>query len=637
MRKFWRRFKTLLLAAICAGAATAIWPADTAPFILFQPFHRLEWVGYDALFQIRGLQEDELDPRIVVLGYDRNAEKLLGESWPPSRGKMARLIRNLKGAGAKLIVIDFLYSFPTTKEADRELDAALKLPGRVVLASRLDRDIVQRQVSLEAPYYSDALGIDFEANARIGLAEVSAGVDNVVRTLVPAMKFQEEWIPSLAAAAYLEITGPDTAVQRTPSSVRLGSFEIPPTGPFLADPVYGVAIPSAYVDFHGGFGAFASPASFEQAYRNDRSIAGLGGKIVFVGLTGMDLAKQQNDLYSTPYSRFVSEAVGGSQLSGPMPGVIVQAHLLNALLLRSFITPAPAWLRFLCTFLIALAGIGLARRYTGWRGPLFLALALTAYFGSSLYLFAQRSIHLPYAIPILVIGLTAGVVTMVERAGIKRKWAGYVSPDVLEQILRTEEGDAVAKRYRASIVFGDIRGFTSFSDRHDPELVIALLNRHFERLTDIIHRERGTIDKFLGDGILVVFGAPVASRNSAARAVRAALAMQEASREPIEYEGETYQFDTGFGITTGEFAAGHVGSRRRHDFSVIGDVVNVASRLQGVTGEPDVIVDQATLEALGEQIEFTALGEVELKGKPLPVPCFKVLRFKSGREPGQSA
>lgn len=636
MRKLWRRFKTLLLAAFVAGAATAIWPADTAPFILFQPLHRLEWIGYDALFEARGIQPEKLDPRIVVLGYDRNSEKLLGESWPVGRNTIAQVIRNLKRAGARLIVVDVLFSFPTTKEHDLALDAALKEPGATVLACRLDRDTVQRQISLEAPYYDDALGIDFEANARIGFVEVSPGVDHVVRTIVPAMRFMDDWYPSLAAAAYLELTAPGESPVRTKNSVSLGKLEVPPTGPKQYDAMYGGYIPSAYVNFRGGFGAFASPATFEQVYRNDAAIRYFEGKIVFLGVSGLDMAKQQNDLYSTAFSRFTSETVGGAQLSGEMPGLIVQAHLLNSLLTRSFVTPAPAGLRFAATLVFALVGIGLSRKYLNWRGPFFLALAIAAYLATSILLFSSQQTHLPYAIPSIFILLTAGMVTMVERAGIKKKWAGYVSPDVLEQIFRTEEGESVAQRYRASIVFGDIRGFTKFSDEHDAELVIQLLNIHFERLTDIIYAERGTIDKFLGDGILVVFGAPVRSRNSALRAVRASLKMQEASREPIELDGKTYTFDTGFGITTGEFVAGHVGSRKRHDFSVIGDVVNVASRLQGVTGEPDVIIDLATYETLREFIEVEPLGRVALKGKPEPVPCFKVLSMKSHDESGQS-
>lgn len=629
MRKLWRRFKTLLLAAVVAGISTAIWPPDRVSFFLLPPLHRLEWLAYDALFVAQGPKPDRLDPRIVVIGYDTSAEKALGAPWPPPRKIHAQVIRNLKAAGAQLIVYDVLFSAPADPADDKALDSALKLPGTTILACRLDRNTVQKQISLDAPYYDDALGIDFEANARIGFAEIAVEEDGVVRAIAPTMKFQDEWLPSLAAAALIELRTPKASPHIRPDGVQVGTTLVPNSGPSRIDPIYETKIPSAYVGFASGVRAFSGPITFDAVYRNEIPPNSLKGKIVFVGVSGVDMAKQANDSYVTAYSHLAPESAGGANLN-TIPGVIVQAHLLNAMLTNSFIEPAPAWIRFGTTFVFSLIGIGLSRRYLNWRAPLFLLLAMVSLLATSIMLFTTSQAHLPYAVPTLTLFLVATLTAYVERGALKKRWSGYVSPDVLDQILKSEEGETQSRRYRASIVFGDIRGFTSFSDQHDAELVIRLLNAHFERLTEIIYAERGTIDKFLGDGILVVFGAPVRTKDAALRAVRASIKMREAALVPLELDGQTYNFDTGFGITTGEFVAGHVGSRRRHDFSVIGDVVNVASRLQGVTGQPDVIVDETTFAEIEEHVEaFEPLGEVALKGKPIPVKCFKILALKS--------
>lgn len=636
LRKLWRQFRNLLLAAGVALLAIAIWPPGTNSIVLLPLLHQLEWKAYDAQYVVRGLQPEKIDPRIAIVGFDTNFLGLNEVRWPPPRRVHAQIVENLKNAGARLIIYDVLLSGPSPlsdPEDDRALDKALREAKNVILAARVERDIVQKQISLEAPHYDDETGIDFEAEAKIGLTEVTREDDGIIRALAPAIRFFDDWEPTLATRAFLELHAPDAMPKVDARGVDLDVMFVPNSGPPKQDPMYGVVIPTALVNFRGGINAFDATVSMDQVYRNDPAIRRLKDKIVFVGVTDLELAQKLGDSFTTAYTNLRSEAAGGVLHSGPIPGVIVQAHLLNTLLTASFVEPAPDWMRFVSVFGFSFIGIGLARRYLNWRGPFFFLLTAAVYIAVAILLFNFNALHLPWAGPILLLTLTTGLVVWNERKGLKRKWSGYVSPDVLEQILRTEEGDSAARRYQATIVFGDIRGFTSFSDQHEPELVIRLLNRHFERLTEIIYEENGTIDKFLGDGILVVFGAPVRSRDAAGRAVRAALRMQQASLEPFDDGGETYRFDTGFGITTGEFVAGHVGSRKRHDFSVIGDVVNVAARLQGVTGEPDVIVDETTYLAVMDRVVATPLGDITLKGKPKPVASYKIERWLDEKSP----
>ncbi len=648
-----RHLLTVIIAAVTATIAVLIWPPDRSarttrdirpnPIFaklgyLLQPAQKLEWMGYDALFAMRGPNVAKIDPRIMVVGYDHDTEGSLSP-WPPPRRYHAQVINYLKSQGAALIIYDIGFLAASQHaDDDRALNLALKNAGNVILACSINRDATYNRQSLVAPYFNETLGIDFEKHdRRLAFAEIpldsTMDTGRVLRRMVPVMNCQDAWLPSLASAAYLEMMkGDGTAatpdgkeIEVTDRYVRLGTLHIPRTGPTAVD--YGVnenkyAIPSTYIDFPGGSWIFPTPR-FEQVCEGKEGNAySFRGRIVFVGVTGT-LADRNNDSFVTAYSHLRPEQSGGVKTSN-IPGVIIHAQLLNALLHEDFITLLSGWQLWLMIFTFALIGTWGARQYVNWRGPVLLVGVLLAFLVSSYLLFVYTHLHLPYVIPNLLILITAGGVAWVERGHLRRKWSGYVSPAVLEQILR-QEGSMGAQRYVASVIFGDIRAFTTFSEQHSPEQVVRLLNRHFTRLTRIIYAADGTIDKFLGDGILVVFGAPMSLPDATFRAVRASWLMREAALEPIiDDDGTAYTLATGFGITTGPFVAGHVGSLQRHEFTIIGDTVNLASRLQGVTGKPDVIIDAPTYDIVRAHVEVESLGEVTVKGKAQPVPAFCV-------------
>lgn len=616
----------LLSGAVGIGSAT-LWVPSGSDLFLKKPFVSLERVGFSGLFALRGSKPERIDDRIVVVGFTRESEQNLGRRWPLPRRYHAQLIDKLSADGALLIVVDALFSGPTNEKDDRALDQALKRAGNVVIAGRIDRDPIQKRRSLDFPYYDDSLGIDFESAAMVGLAEVQVDDDDVVRGFVPAMKFMDEWIPSLAGAAYLRLHGRESSdVSYRDGYITLGGTKIGPTRLLSMDPFDGSPIPSFLVDFASGRDAFDSQ------YTIDRVIAGQApkgyfkGKIVCVGVSGFEQARELNDIYTISSTHLDTESESASTKAaqyGRIPGVYVQAHFLNSLLKGGFIRESSPLLLGIAMFVLTLIGTWLTRRFLNWRGPVTIVAIMVGYVVVSVWAFDSAQLHIPYIVPMLLFTTAVGVSSWLERGTLKKRWSGYVAPDVLEHILREEDG-VLAKRHEATVMFGDIRGFTAFSDRHDPEEVVKLLNLHFERLTAEVYKYGGTIDKFMGDGILVVFGAPVHLPDAAIKAVHAALAMRDLSLQPLP--GTNHTFATGFGIATGPLVAGHVGSRKRHDYTVIGDVVNLASRLQGVTGEPDVIVEAATRELLGDAFEFEYLGAVELKGKSKAVEAYKVLR-----------
>jgi adenylate cyclase len=613
---------TLAVAALVATLCTYLWPPDPDSQFhsALQPLMALEYLGYDGLFFVRGPEPADIDPRVVVVGFDGNSEVDLHSRWPIPRKIHADVIRDMARDGAKVIAYDVLFSNWTDKEDDKALDKALKEAGNVVLTCRLERDSAHRKVSMESPYYSDELGIDFEAKAKTGFAEVPQDNDGVVRRWTPTENFQDEWIPSFATAVYLEsIRQPDAKIEVSPTAVTLPGRTIPRTGVTARERVHKTAIPSVLLDFPAGTNAFEHVFTISDVYHHRVPKGYFKDKIVFVGLTGDEVLKETHDSYATSYTNRNPERLNGVN-SVEIPGVFVQAHALNALLKGAYVTELPP--RILWPFLFAFAFFGLVavRRFSNWRAPVLFGASVFCYLALTIFLFVHYRIHVPYVIP------TTGLISNFERGSIRRRWASYVSPNVLDHILRAED-DLGARRMHATVLFTDLRGFTSFSEGHSPEVIVSVLNGHFEKVTKFVEAEEGTLDKFMGDGIMAVFGAPVRQPNATWHAVRAGWQMWNASLAPVEYEGESYEFKMSVGISTGPIVAGHVGSKRRHDFTVIGDPVNSASRLQAIGREGGLHIDRPTYDEVKDYVVVASLGEVEIRGKAVPMECFQVLEW----------
>ncbi len=202
----------------------------------------------------------------------------------------------------------------------------------------------------------------------------------------------------------------------------------------------------------------------------------------------------------------------------------------------------------------------------------------------------------------------------------------YVSPHVCEEILKNPQLLQLGgKRQRVTVLFADIWGFTSLSEKLPPETVVDMLNRFFSAMVDIVFEHDGTLDKFIGDNIMAVFGTPLEIQAPALKAARCALAMQ---RRLAEMRQQSCQFHRmGIGINTGEVIAGNIGSQRHMDFTVIGDVVNIAARLESLTRELDaqILIGPETYEELKPYFHIEPCPSVILKGRSEPLPVYRLL------------
>jgi adenylate cyclase len=215
----------------------------------------------------------------------------------------------------------------------------------------------------------------------------------------------------------------------------------------------------------------------------------------------------------------------------------------------------------------------------------------------------------------------------------------FVSPSVRDAVveLALRDPDLIqpgGRQIEISVLFADIRGFTAISETHPPSEVVEILNRYLDSMEEQVFRQGGTLDKYTGDGMMVLFGAPLAQADHAERAVRAALGMQRAAKTISEQSGDRRtRFVYGIGITTGQAVVGHIGSRRRLDYTAIGDTVNLASRLEGVAPPDTILIGQATWRRVQHMAVAERLDPVQVKGKARPVPVYRLTGLQEGTTP----
>ncbi len=221
-------------------------------------------------------------------------------------------------------------------------------------------------------------------------------------------------------------------------------------------------------------------------------------------------------------------------------------------------------------------------------------------------------------------------VAVEERRVIKDMFSRYMSGEVLKSLMESaEEVRLGGDRKTATIFFADIRGYTSFSEGKDPELIVEVLNEYFSEAVEVVIKYRGYIDKFIGDCIMAAWGVPIVNEEKdAVSAVSCAVEIQDLVRSKSRkfFKGIASGLKVGIGMHTGPLVAGNLGSSRRMDYSVIGDTVNIAARLEGVADAGEVIITQQTRDLIGDHFKLKELEPVKVKGVEKPLHIFNVLK-----------
>jgi adenylate cyclase len=530
----------------------------------------------DARFAIRGDLEPPAD--VVIVGIDEASFRELGEQWPFPRSLHAEAINELQGARA--IAYDVQFTEPSNPADDQALATAIERAGNVVLATTVVDDRGRSNV-----FGGPAVLRDLRTRAAHAGFETDAG--RVVRRMAPVLEKLETF-----PVATVEVA--------RGSQVDHDSFPEP-----------------AWIDYHGRSNVSRIP--FYRVLRGRAPRATFEDKIVIVGAAAPSL----QDVHPT--------SVSGEEF---MYGVEVQANAISTLLRDFPLKEAPAWTTVALIVLFGAVGPLLALRFGPVRAALAGLLLVALYAALVQVLFNRGTIvALLYPQASLVLGLVGAlgvglVVNAFEKERVRDLFSRFVPEQVVDEVLKDVDEDLRLGGEHAvvTVLFSDIRGFTTFSETKPPEVVIEVLNRYLTKMTDVILSHGGTIVCFMGDGIMAVFGAPIEHPDHADRALAAARDMTgealDAFNEWMREEGYGEGFRMGVGLNSGAAMAGNVGSERRLEYTVIGDTTNTASRLEGMTkGTPHMIfLSEATrLMLIREQPDLVHAGDLALRGRQLQV------------------
>lgn len=215
-----------------------------------------------------------------------------------------------------------------------------------------------------------------------------------------------------------------------------------------------------------------------------------------------------------------------------------------------------------------------------------------------------------------------------EKSEIKKVFGRYVSPEVIDSMMEQEDTDFLKnERKEITVLFSDVRGFTSMSEKLEAEEVVEILNEHFEAMSAVILKQRGTLDKFVGDEIMALFGAPVYVESHALKAIKTALEMQKAQKalsQKIKRKTGVY-VDIGIGINTGDMIVGNIGCTHKTDYTVIGDNVNIAARLCDAAPPGEILITEQTYAEVKKLVEVEEAEPLKAKGKSKPLTVYKVI------------
>src|SRR5205085_4903058 len=305
------------------------------------------------------------------------------------------------------------------------------------------------------------------------------------------------------------------------------------------------------------------------------------------------------------------------------PGVLVHLQALRSHFGPGLLHPLPQWLAWsLCALAASVVLIRHRPSIVVLGAFVVPALVLVA----SLVVIVTAQVLLPLAavlvaswLGLVVRGVYVAVAAVVERMRLQASFAGQVSPAVMREMLGGSLSPGLSGQLaQLCVLFSDVRNFTTLSEKMPPDVITTVLQRYFDRMVHAVHTYDGTVDKFIGDGMMVLFGAPMKSRDPCGEAVQCALAMlAELDRLNADFERESLPTLTiGIGINYGTVTVGNIGSSERHNYSAIGDAVNVAARVEGLTKDlgRKIIVTGAVVSRIEGRFNFDPLGVHNVKG-----------------------
>jgi adenylate cyclase len=581
-----RRLRAILLITAAVLVVGATFGLRAGEALL-----RLEYTSVNERFAIRGQQKPPSS--VVVVAIDDKTFEELDVRWPFRRKYHAQVVRNLTRAGAKVIAYDVQFTEPDQdhpQDDDALIEAVRDQPKAVMATTEVDQDGKTR-------IFGGALGLKYS------------------RAIPSNSNYENDDDGRIRHVAF-KIQGLETFPLAAARAAQGGHLDVPKGN-------------TAWIDYKGDTPSLHR-ISFVDVYEGRFRDSQVRGKVVVVGATVPSL----QDLHPTSTTG-----------SGLMPGPEIQASAVVTALEGFPLKDAPAWLNALLIVLMGALTPLIALRLRIFPTLAIGVAALAALLIGSQLAFNNQGVIVGVVYPavagigaLLATALIHGVTVAFEREQARDAFARFVPEAVVDEVLRNADGARLGGVQReGTVMFSDLRGFTSFAETLEPATVIASLNRYLTAMSEAILDHGGTLVAYMGDGIMAVFGAPLQQDDHADRALAAAREMLDRLQgfnAWLREEGLHEGFKMGIGLNSGPVMSGHVGSERRLEYTALGDTTNTAARLEGMTkGTPYQLYVADSTRALLRQPadDLVEVGEFEVRGRTAKVKLWSL------REPEEAA
>lgn len=617
LARFWERMRasaTLRGSLLYAVVAAIALMAGLLPTPAEAPLADMDRVAFDGQMRVlRSMHPRPLRDDVVLIGIDEDTEAEFTEPIALWHRHFAEVLHALARAKPLAVGVDIVLP---------ERSADKLVPGLDLAMMRALLDLKRSAVLV---YVQTVNGkgeiVPVQPNYRAIVGPANLGVDQQLRD-------------------------PDG------SSRRYGVFQDQdgePVPPLVTQMLRGLNRPAGegYIDYSLGAPVEYIPIHHIKSWTPEQLSRAFAGRIVLIGsLVG------NNDRWRLPVKLLARDPgrsdlkksdVHTSRLEYHQPGVLVHLQALRSHLGPGLLQPIPEWARWLLCAAAALAVFVQARPVSFMVAAVLApALAIAAGIGAILglqVLLPIASVIACFWLAIVVRGVFDAIEAVVERLRLQASFAGQVSPAVMREMVGGTLSPGVSGRQaEVCVLFSDVRDFTTLSEKMSPEVVTTVLQRYFDRMVRAVHRFDGTVDKFIGDGMMVLFGAPRSSADPCGEAVQCALAMMsELDELNTEFSREGLPtLIIGIGINFGTVTVGNIGSSERHNYSAIGDAVNVAARVEGLTKVlgRKIVITEAVVSRIGERFRFDPLGSHNVKGhSPVVVWGIRTLHVAPAARP----
>ncbi len=640
----------------------------------FPPFKRAELSLVDLRFQRRGPRRHATDSsNIILVTISRESFKSLPAHWPWPKEYYVHLLKNLKRAGARAVGLDILFNHSDARDSlgETQLRRTLREVNNTVLAGSIETEQSSYLMRESQEHYGN---IFIDSTGRYGIVNVRTDVDGIFRRYMPFVydPARDRRLPAFSMAvlsAYLNLP-PSTTVENEPRTFHFGSHDIPkydrtsflinyygPSGSFPRIDITDVLDDKDFKTVEELNNPGLEINTFDDTTRMPSLDGGkmvpngllyngtFEGKIVLVG----SVNPEDKDLFPT--------SVGEGRQSGDnlMFGVEIHANVIQQILDGNYIRREPLWMTLLLVFGLSAFTFTLTAGLKAIRASYsvaieFLGVAIVfselfiIYWGS-IQLFVHQNFLADMMSPITAVVVSYIASTIYnyiterkQKVLIKGMFSHYVNPTIVDELVADPEKLRLGgERKELTVLFSDIENFTRISEKISPEYMVQILNEYLNVMTAIIFSHQGTLDKYEGDAILAFWGAPIPQDDHALRACRAALDMQQSLnglRRLWSEEGKP-PFHVRIGINTGEMVVGNMGGASRFDYTVIGDSVNLGSRLEGANKQygTRIIISEHTYRRVEAEVVVRELDMLIVSGKTQPIRVYELIGMQSDTIP----